>query len=194
MADYKCQRCSSAMNLNGHHISYPDNFEDDNVDNIVILCKNCHEIIHEKNIQYKTNKKYKYHANAQIKTNRKFDNSSTSKEAEAYFNSGFLHYKNGDHEQAITDYTKGIELDPNSASAYNNLGSSYNNKGEYDRAIADYNRAIELNPHLTEAYNNRGNSYKNKGDYYNAIDDYSTAARLGYIDAQSFLQSQGIKW
>ncbi|MEO5358468.1 MAG: HNH endonuclease [Nitrospirae bacterium YQR-1] len=47
-ADYKCERCSSAMNLEAHHTRYSNNWPNDNIENIVVLCDNCHEFIHKK--------------------------------------------------------------------------------------------------------------------------------------------------
>jgi tetratricopeptide (TPR) repeat protein len=37
-----------------------------------------------------------------------------------------------DVDQAITDYTQALRLDPNYAEAYNNRGVAYKGKGEYD--------------------------------------------------------------
>jgi len=44
----------------------------------------------------------------------------------------------GYDDQAVTDFTKAIEIDPNYANAYNNRGSIYSDKGRHDQAISDY--------------------------------------------------------
>jgi tetratricopeptide (TPR) repeat protein len=59
----------------------------------------------------------------------------------------------GEHEQAISDYTKAIEINPKSASAYTDRGLAYKRKGEYDLAISDYTKAIEINSKDAVAYN-----------------------------------------
>src|SRR5215204_1440714 len=51
-----------------------------------------------------------------------------------------------DYDEAIREYTKAIELNPQFAEAYYNRGIAYSDKKEYDAAIQDYTKAIELNP------------------------------------------------
>ncbi|QLH44216.1 MAG: tetratricopeptide repeat protein [Bacteroidota bacterium] len=47
-------------------------------------------------------------------------------------------------EDAIRDYSKGIELNPNNFNFYNNRGLAYGNLGQWDKAIMDLNKVIEL--------------------------------------------------
>ena len=54
--------------------------------------------------------------------------------------------KNGDFSDAIEDYTKAIELDPDYADAYNNRGYAYYLLEQYGKALNDYDKAIELDP------------------------------------------------
>ena len=64
----------------------------------------------------------------------------------AYHNRGRSYDKLGQHQRAIEDYDKVIELDPNDAEAYNDRGSSYHRLGQSERAIEDYDEAIKLDP------------------------------------------------
>ena len=84
----------------------------------------------------------------------------------------------GLYEQAITEFNKAIELDPEYAEAYNNRGNAYWNKGNFDRAIADYDKAIELDPEYAEAYSNRGFVYYLKGELTKAISDLEKCLEL----------------
>lgn len=84
----------------------------------------------------------------------------------------------GQYDEAITEYTKAIELDPSYAQAYNNRGVAYDNKGQYDLAIADYNKAIELSPNSALFYYNRGFAYSKKGQRDLAISDLNKAIEL----------------
>jgi tetratricopeptide (TPR) repeat protein len=95
-----------------------------------------------------------------------------------YLNRGIAQYKKGDYDQAIANYTRAIEINPNYAKAYFYRGLAYQDKGDYDRAIADYTKAIEINPKLDIAYNNRGLAYQDKGDYDRAIADYTKAIEI----------------
>jgi tetratricopeptide (TPR) repeat protein len=59
---------------------------------------------------------------------------------------GIAYGKKGEYDNAIADYTRAIEIDPNDAWAYCNRGGAYDEKGDYDKAIADYTQAIEIDP------------------------------------------------
>jgi len=98
--------------------------------------------------------------------------------AEAYSNRGLSWYKKGDHDQAISDFTRAIELNPRYANAYYNRGIAYDDKGQYDRAISDYTRAIELNPKHAKAYITRGIAHGSKGQFDRAISDFNAAIEI----------------
>jgi len=61
-----------------------------------------------------------------------------------YFNRGLAHEKKGQYDEAISDFTKAIEIKPNYARAYRMRGEAYFNKGQYDKAIPDLKKAIGL--------------------------------------------------
>lgn len=58
----------------------------------------------------------------------------------AYSNRGFAYRKLGRYRDAIREYSRALELNPDNVKTYNNRGYSYAKDGEYDRAIADYNK------------------------------------------------------
>ena len=64
------------------------------------------------------------------------------------------------YSEAIADYDKAIELDPNFALAYMNRGKAKAELKQYSEAIADYDKAIELDPNFALAYTNRGVTQK----------------------------------
>jgi tetratricopeptide (TPR) repeat protein len=95
----------------------------------------------------------------------------------AHYNRGNDYQADGDHDKAIADYNKSIDLKPQ-ASAYHNRGYSYSRKDLYDKAIADYDKALKLEPKHKFAYYNRGAAYGEKGDHVQAVMDYNRAAKL----------------
>ena len=48
------------------------------------------------------------------------------------------------YQEAITDFTKVLELDSGNANAYYNRASTFDAQGAIQQAIADYSRALEL--------------------------------------------------
>lgn len=68
-----------------------------------------------------------------------------------------------DYGQAVKDYDRAIEINPQDAGAYNNRGLAFDNLGEHRKAIEDFNRAIEIAPQEAMIYSNRGIAYYNLG-------------------------------
>lgn len=97
---------------------------------------------------------------------------------ESFYQKGNVYRRSGKYEDAITAYTKAIELQPEYSAAYNNRGLSYKNLGKYAEAIEDYTTAIRINPNYAIAYNNRGLVNKTIGKYDEAIADYEKAIEL----------------
>ena len=97
---------------------------------------------------------------------------------EAYYNRGTCLGHLGRHEEAIADYTRAIELNPQYANAHNNRGNALDDLGRHEEALADYTRAIELNPQYAAAYNNRGAALDDLGRHEEAIADYTRAIEL----------------
>ena len=95
----------------------------------------------------------------------------------------------GKWDDAIDEYTKAIEINPNFTMALNYRGIAYLNKGQHDKAISDCNTAIKLNPRLAMAYNNRGVSYFFKREYAKAWDDVHEAEGLGWQVHPGFLKA-----
>jgi Tfp pilus assembly protein PilF len=80
----------------------------------------------------------------------------------AYFNRGVGRFRKGDIDQAITDLTEVIRLDPNSAVSYMSRAGAYKRKNDYDRVIADLTEAIRLDPNGADAWYERGRTYQFK--------------------------------
>ena len=98
--------------------------------------------------------------------------------SESYLYRGFINTKLDDQKQAITDYTKAIEVDPDYAVAYFYRGLAYADLDKYGQAITDYTKAIELDSDYVFAYLYRGFVYVDLGEYKQAITDYTKAIEL----------------
>jgi len=102
------------------------------------------------------------------------------------------------YDNAISFYSKAIELDPDDPRYYLARGYAYGRKGwdsvlkkdhsvaaeQYDNAISDYNKAIKLNPVNPTFYGMRATFvYTEKEQYKEAISDYTKAIELKPEDA-----------
>ena len=107
--------------------------------------------------------------------------------ARAYVSRGTARYwKKDESDNAITDYTNAIELDPEYADAYNYRGISHLSNGDVDNAIADYTEAISLDQEFAEAYKDRATAHFGNSDFDNAITDYTKAIQLDPDDTNIY--------
>lgn len=97
----------------------------------------------------------------------------------AYVSRGLELLKSKKYDQAISDFTRAIELNPKFGIAYYHRAYAHFEQLQWDKAIADYTRVIELEPKFELAYNERGNAYAAKGDNNRAILDYNEAIVIG---------------
>ena len=105
-------------------------------------------------------------------------NQAIHESAYTAFYTGLTYQNTGKYKQAIEQYDKSIELNPNYANAYNNRGTAKNSLGQHVEAIADYDEVIRLNPDHALAYTNRGVAKDSLGEHKDAITDYNQAIRL----------------
>ena len=99
----------------------------------------------------------------------------------------------GNHKDAIADYDRAIEINPQNASVYNNRGCVKDGMGDHKGALADYDQAIEINPQDARAYNNRGNTKNNMGDHKDAIADYDRAIEINSQYAMAYNNRGSVK-
>jgi tetratricopeptide (TPR) repeat protein len=72
----------------------------------------------------------------------------------AFFNRAVSYADRGDYNQAIADYNKALELQPDNALAFSNRGDAYYQKQDYALAINDYNKALLIKPGFSPAATN----------------------------------------
>ncbi|MFC2021856.1 tetratricopeptide repeat protein, partial [Chloroflexota bacterium] len=82
------------------------------------------------------------------------------------------------YSEAIGEYSKSIELNPNYALAYSSRASAYNKKRQYGLAVADLTKAIDLDHKYASAYYTRGVVYHWNGLYDLAIADLTKTIEL----------------
>lgn len=86
--------------------------------------------------------------------------------------------KNGRNIEAIAEYTRVIQINPNHPVALINRGNVYIKLGKFDFAVADYTKVIQVNPKLAILYLGRGRAYLGQDKYDLAIADFAKAVEL----------------
>ena len=97
---------------------------------------------------------------------------------QSYLDRGDVMIEMRQYDQAIAEYTRAINLKPNTATAYTSRGLAHSNKSQFKAAIADFTRAIELDPKEAWAYGGRGLACRFTGQYKKAIRDFSAAIEM----------------
>ena len=84
----------------------------------------------------------------------------------------------GEHDAALQDFSRAVELEPDDAESHLERGITRAGLGDYRSAVADFSRAIELEPTDTQSHFHRGICRAELGEYLGAIDDFEQAAEL----------------
>lgn len=111
--------------------------------------------------------------------------------ASAYNERGNVRRFQGDFDNAITDYTMSIAIDPTYYEAYYNRALAYEEFKRYDAAEADLNRTIDYNPGIAQAYEARGRVRAVQRNFDGALEDFQRYLRMGgghKYDNQSEIQ------
>lgn len=100
------------------------------------------------------------------------------------------------NSKAVDDFSRAIELDPQSPYAFSSRGGAWEALRDYDKAIDDYTEAIQLDPYAPH-YSSRAAAFAKKGDFDQAIADYSEVTRLaeaGSWEWKRAFQERGDAW
>ena len=102
-------------------------------------------------------------------------NPTNTTKTQAYINRAAAYNSLQRWEEAISDSTEAINLDPESTLAYLNRAMAYNDTEEYALAVADFSKIIELDDTIAEAYIHRADAYLNMEEFQKAIADCTKA-------------------
>jgi cytochrome c-type biogenesis protein CcmH/NrfG len=74
----------------------------------------------------------------------------------AWTSLGNLYFDTGNHQKAITAYTRSLELNPNNANVMTDLGVMYRRTGQPRKAIESFDKAAKIDPKHETALFNKG--------------------------------------
>jgi len=110
--------------------------------------------------------------------------SAFSQSAKKYFSSAEKFQQANNIKDAIDNYTKAIELDPNFEKAYVARAACYEKTGKKAEAVEDFKKAIVFSPKDKELYNNAGRLFVELARYPEADQMYRKALERdnGYVE------------
>ncbi|MCK4761779.1 MAG: tetratricopeptide repeat protein [Candidatus Aminicenantes bacterium] len=101
------------------------------------------------------------------------------KKSNTYYNSGLKKNLHEQYTEAIADYTKAIELEPEHVDAYLQRGTlNYKILKKYEEALADFEKAVELDSQCSAAFLHRGVVKCHLLKFKEALPDFDRAAEL----------------
>jgi arylsulfatase A-like enzyme/Flp pilus assembly protein TadD len=94
----------------------------------------------------------------------------------------FQHSKDaGTLEEAIQNYRRAVELEPEYGAAYNSLGVALKEAGFIDEAISNWEKAFDLRPDVGYPLLNLGLAYLEKGNKSKALDYFEQYKKFFYM-------------
>jgi len=108
--------------------------------------------------------------------------------ASLYSEQGWAYVNLVQYWQAIADFERALQLDPQCASAYNGRGWAYLYLTQYQQAKLDFDRALELNPNQPGSYNGRGTIYRKFKEHQQAKADFDRWIKVNPKNAWAYSQ------
>jgi len=99
----------------------------------------------------------------------------------------------GKMEDAITDYTSALNIEPNFAEAMHQRGWAFIELDTPQRALNDFNQAVAIAPKYAEAYKARASLLVSHGKIEPALDDYDKTIELAPDDVEAINEAAWIR-
>ncbi|XP_065660585.1 stress-induced-phosphoprotein 1 isoform X2 [Hydra vulgaris] len=107
-----------------------------------------------------------------------------SDKANEFKDKGNKALQDGNLEDAITFYSKAIELDSSNYVFYSNRSAAYAKKGDYNNALADAKKTVEIKPDWGKGYSRLGAAYSYLGQDMEAYEAYEKGLKYEPDNAQ----------
>lgn len=117
----------------------------------------------------------------------------TSQSVTAHAELGYTYHEIKAYSDAITSYSKALEIDKDNSSILAQRGLSYRKNGQTAKAIADYTKALSVSPGDAVVYNNRAWAFMTIGKLKEGLDDVNRALDLETLPDRlaSFYDTRG---
>jgi tetratricopeptide (TPR) repeat protein len=110
----------------------------------------------------------------------------TKDNAIAHINLGVAFDEDGKKPQALDEYRKAIDIDPNRFQEHNNLANLLAAMGQREEALREYQEALRLDPDAALARVNFATELAEMGRFDDAMAEYAKATQLAPEDPRPF--------
>src|SRR5215213_1049536 len=124
--------------------------------------------------------------------NKPVKRDTTLSSAKEHLEAGREYLLEGNYNEAISELSTAVSLDPKLTEAHNLLGVAYDKKGFNDRARDSFERAVKMEEDA-DTLNNLGFSLYQNGNYRAAVDRLKRAAKLAPHD-ERILNNLGLAY
>ncbi len=95
-------------------------------------------------------------------------------------------YGEGKYKDAVKEYDKALEIDPENAEIYRKRGIANRARGDEKDALKDFDKAIELDPSNSKSYLGRGLVHREMKNYEKAMDDVNRGIEISPNDPNGY--------
>ena len=100
-------------------------------------------------------------------------NIKNPKTAQEHFNVAVNHDHHKEFADAIAEYKKALEIQPNWPVAHYRMALDYQKQGRLDDAIAEWQQTTHYDPHFYSAYDMLAGTYQRQGNLKKAIEAFA---------------------
>ncbi len=108
--------------------------------------------------------------------------------AQIHYRLGIIYGDRGDLGEALAEYGRAVEIDPDYPKSYLNMGAILARLGEFDDAVRAFESALAIDPAYTEARVNLAMVHLGEGRFDDAISELETA--LDYEPGSAMARTQ----
>lgn len=110
---------------------------------------------------------------------------SSPKEPKLYLARGYIHQYERRHQKAVNDFSKAIQLDPNSIEAWQRRGEEQFKLAQFKESVADFERVIQLRPQRAPYHWQLGISYYYTGQHLKGMSLFKKHQTVNHNDVEN---------